>query len=293
MPARSAQPSPLADFANSSMVMKIIIITAIVYVADNFIFGNMVNEILGFDAAIFFKHWKVWQPITYLFTHAPMSQPGSGVMHILFNMYGLWVFGRVIEQRYGSREFLAFYLMSGAAAALIWSGAGVVMGSKTPGLIGASGAVSAVIILFALNFPRQQLRLMFPPITVPAWFLGIFIVGMDIRGAMGFGRDNIAFTVHLAGAAIAVLYFFSRMSLTGTRGRNLGQVTITKKQTKVVPHRSARHTCTVCNVTELDDRKMQFRYCSSCANTACYCENHIRDHEHIVQVSDAPNAPGS
>ncbi len=286
MPTRTAKPSPLEDFARSSMVVKIMIITGIIYVADNFLFGNTLNKIVGLDAGIFTKHWKLWQPITCLFAHAPMGKR-SGVMHILFNMYGLWFFGRAVENRIGSREFLAFYLFTGAAAALIWSGIGILTESKASGLIGASGAVSAVVIMFALSYPHQKIRLLFPPVTVPAWLLGIFIVGMDIRGAMGFGDDHVAFAVHLAGAALAVVYFYSRISLTGKTGRIPQHIKVAKKRTAVAANpKVARHTCTVCNVTSNDNKNMQFRYCSKCVNTPCYCEEHIGNHEHIVATAD-------
>ena len=286
MPA-NAKASPLDDFVNSSMVIKIIIVTTVAYLIDNLILQNTLTRWLAFHTGLFSNHYAIWQPVTYLLTHDSMDSSGSGILHILFNMYSLWLFGRAIEYRYGSREFLAFYVVFGALAALAWWGIRTLTGNTDPGiLIGASGSVTAIVILFALNYPQQKLQLLFPPITVPAWVLGVFIVLMDVRGAMGQGADDVAFLVHLAGAALALAYFYSGFSFTKSSVPAQYQQRVAKQQKEKLDRQTtARHTCTICNVTELTDRKMQFRYCSKCVGTPCYCENHIHDHEHIQQAA--------
>ena len=86
-------------------------------------------------------------------------------------------------------------------------------------LIGAAGAISGVVILYAVNFPRRILLLMFV-IPVPAWLVGFLQVGYDIFGAMARAHgDNIAYTVHLAGAALAFLYYHQRWNFGQWLGR--------------------------------------------------------------------------
>jgi hypothetical protein len=85
-------------------------------------------------------------------------------------------------------------------------------------LLGASGGVAAVILLFVYNFPKRTILLFFV-LPVPAWILGIFLILGDAFGFLGFGGGtaNIAFDVHLVGAAFATAYFWL--------GWNLGRIT--------------------------------------------------------------------
>jgi hypothetical protein len=135
------------------------------------------------------------------------------------------VFGRVVEQRIGQMEFLRFYLVAiilgGIVGALSSFGVAIAQGvsiSAMPGTIGASGAVIAVVILFACYYPHQELLLMFV-LPVKAWIVAVMFVLADLAGAFGWmsGFDsmaNTAFTVHLSGAAFALLYFFRHWSLS-------------------------------------------------------------------------------
>jgi membrane associated rhomboid family serine protease len=151
--------------------------------------------------------WLWWQFITYGFAHSPEVQ------HILFNMMGLWFLGPRVEQFYGRKEFLRLYLVLLAAGSVIWAII-IRIPPLTPGLlIGASGAVTGTVVLFALNFPRQTLLLMFV-LPVPAWLVGVMVVVLDMLGATGrSGSSNVAYTVHLAGAAFAFLYYQQRWNL--------------------------------------------------------------------------------
>ena len=140
-------------------------------------------------------HGQVWRLITYAFLHSPDS-----FLHILFNMLFLWWFGSDIEQLYGSKEFLAIYLTSaflGGAAYEVWG-----LTRTNPGpCLGASGAVTTMLILCALHFPRRII------------YFGVL---MDIAGFLGVGDPSVAFCVHLAGAAFAVAYYKWQGSIVGT-----------------------------------------------------------------------------
>jgi hypothetical protein len=75
------------------------------------------------------------------------------------------------------------------------------------GIVGASGAIAAVVVLFAFNFPNVTILLFFV-IPMPAWLLGVGIVAYDIIGALGGDRGaHVAYTAHVAGAAFALLYY--------------------------------------------------------------------------------------
>ena len=151
------------------------------------------------------RPWTLFQLLTYGFLHDP-----TDLRHIAFNVLGFWIFGREVEARYGAREFLIFFLAALVIAGLAWTLAEIP--SEEPRFVlGASGGVTAVVILFALNFPYRtvMLMLLFP---VPMWVLAVIILVSDLYGAIGrFG--NTAFTAHLGGAAFGYLYYRNRWRL--------------------------------------------------------------------------------
>jgi membrane associated rhomboid family serine protease len=151
-----------------------------------------------------FRHpWRIFELLTYGFLHAV-----DDIKHIVFNMIGLWIFGRIVEDRYGRKEYLAFFLCAIVAGGLLWVLGEVAANRRFvagPPMIGASGGVTAVLILFALNFPHQTVLFMFV-IPMPMWVLAMIIVVSDAYGAVA-RSDNVAFTAHLGGAAFAFMYF--------------------------------------------------------------------------------------
>jgi membrane associated rhomboid family serine protease len=188
------------------MTMQIIAFTGCVYLAQ-MIFGptGWVNQDLALDTLWYKKPWQFYQLLSYGFLHSLQA-----VQHILFNMYGLWLFGRDIEERYGRREFLSFYLSAILIAGLMWNVSTLLSGETRGVLIGASGGTVAVTILFALNFPHRKLLLMFL-FPVPMWAIGCIIVFSDAFGAINNSDiNNVAFMAHLGGAGFALLYYRTR-----------------------------------------------------------------------------------
>ena len=207
-----------------SITITLIVINAVVFFLDMIFVDQQTGhsalaDWFHVDAETLVKPWLWWQFLTYGFMH-----DSSGITHILFNMFGLFVFGRVVEQRMGQMEFLRFYLVAivlgGIVGAASSFGEAIARGypiSAMPGTIGASGAVVAVVILFACYYPHQKLLLMFV-FPVKAWVVAVMFVLIDLAGAFGSlsGFDsmaNTAFTVHLAGAGFALLYYFRHWSL--------------------------------------------------------------------------------
>ena len=124
------------------------------------------------------KPWMWWQFLTYGFTH----DVGS-INHLLFNMIGLFVFGRDVEYRLGRKEFLRFYLIAVILGGIVGSVTHLLDGNA--GLtIGASGAVIGTSILFACFFPNRELLLMLV-IPVKAWVMAIIFITVDLAGALG------------------------------------------------------------------------------------------------------------
>ncbi len=147
--------------------------------------------------------WRFFEFLTYGFLHSTQD-----FKHILFNMFGLWMFGRAVEARYGRGEYLAFYLIAIVFAGSAWYAAEFFTNQiQAPNIqmLGASGGLSAVLILFALNNPKQLIYIwgIFP---LPAWVFAVFFVGSDVFGSMQRTGD-VAYTAHLGGALFAFLYW--------------------------------------------------------------------------------------
>jgi membrane associated rhomboid family serine protease len=148
-------------------------------------------------------HWQyLWQFLTYGFAHA--SRPD----HIILNMFTLWMFGRDIEAKYGSKEFLRLYLFLVVASGLIWAVVNRLSGTDGS-VVGASGAVVGVVMLYALSFPHRTVLLFFV-IPTPAWVMGALLILANVAESLGLHAADalpVACSVHLAGAALAYLYY--------------------------------------------------------------------------------------
>jgi membrane associated rhomboid family serine protease len=159
------------------------------------------------------RPWLIFELLTYGFLHDVWN-----FQHILFNMITLWFFGRSVEYRYGKREYFTFFL-----AAVVFAGVTWVVGDfiaqkqwlSNHQILGASGGIMALLVLFCLNFPHQLIYI-WGILPIPAWVLAVLYVGNDLMGTLGHraaGGSNVAFTAHLGGALFALLYFQSGIRL--------------------------------------------------------------------------------
>ncbi len=192
-----------------SMVTNLIIINVVVYVVDAFFFNGRLGILLGVSPETLREPWMWWRFITYGFAH------DYDARHILFNMIGLFFFGRDVESLYGRWKFLGMYLTAILLGSLVWSLTSLAVGDSGY-LIGASGAVTTVILLFAIHFPRRIVYLMFV-LPVPAWVLGVLLIAGNLMGMQsgqaGQPGPRVAFDVHLVGAAYAFMFYKTQWEL--------------------------------------------------------------------------------
>jgi rhomboid family protein len=167
-----------------------------------------------------------YQFITSMFMHA-------NIEHIAFNMFGLWMFGSILEKYWGSKRFLIFYLICGIGAGLLeqlltpysaiqiakasdeylsgqYSLDAVIQGYKEFGYsIGASGAIMGVLAAFAYLFPNTELYVLFIPIPIKAKYVIPFFILFDLFGGLYHIKgDDIAHFAHLGGALVGFLLVF-------------------------------------------------------------------------------------
>jgi len=158
---------------------------------------------------------QVWRLLTYAFLHDPW-----GIWHIVFNMLFLWWFGNELEGMYGPREFLTFYLVAAFLGGVAYTAQYALGGASSAayGLcelggsfgpapcLGASGAITAVLVLYACHFPFRTILLFFF-LPVPIWLFVAFEVLQDLLIFTTNQNTGTAVTVHLAGALFGFLYY--------------------------------------------------------------------------------------
>ena len=157
----------------------------------------------------------LWTPLTYMFMHSP-TDPG----HILLNMLGLWMFGVILERRWGTRSFVQFYLLSGLIAGFAVIVAGFLFGAAAIPTLGASGAILAVIMAFGLIFPDEYLYIYFL-FPVKAKYFLMFIVGITVLYAITGASGATSIPAHagglFAGWFLIRGYYHPRVAANGIR----------------------------------------------------------------------------
>ena len=169
-----------------------------------FVAPSIVNRMALIPAAIIVEAW-LWQPFTYMFVH-------GGTWHLLFNMLGLFFFGFQLERRIGSNEFLLFYLLSGTLAGVLSFGVYWLTGTYNVALVGASGAVFAVLLAFATYFPTATI-LLFGIIPIRAPILVLGYAALELFNMLSRTGGNVAHMTHLIGFGVAFLYLVVRMRI--------------------------------------------------------------------------------
>lgn len=166
-------------------------------------------DLMGLNLITFFGYRFWWTPLTYMFAHA-------GWGHLLVNMLGLFFFGPPLEEKLGSWEFLMYYLATGLLAGLFSLGIYFFTGAARVNLVGASGALYAVLLAFATWYPRARVYLMgIIPVRAPVMIL-IFAGLSILQQVTGAGR-NVAHLTHLAGLGFGFLYILFRFRINPVR----------------------------------------------------------------------------
>ncbi len=188
--------------------------------------------------------FSLYQLFTYMFMHANFT-------HILFNMFSLWMFGCVVENVWGPKKFLFYYLACGVGAGLIQLlaqfGEFYVMATdQIPGFgfgdvmtvarnsqavlnlwttVGASGAIYGILLAFGMLFPEQRMFIFPLPVPIKAkWFVCIF-VAIELLSALGTSGSSVAHFAHLGGALFGyiMIRYWRNHPGGGGYGRSRGQ----------------------------------------------------------------------
>lgn len=181
------------------VVKNLIILNVLVWVAQLVFKKQFLTERIALwpvDSPLF----EPYQIFTHMFAHSQY-----GLFHILFNMFMLWMFGKILENVWGAKRFLTFYLLCGIGAAA----AHLLIQHFTGGyasVVGASGAIFGVFAAFAMLFPNTEMYIMFIPVPIKAKWVAIGYMAFDLFGGISnVAGDNIAHFAHLGGALTGVI----------------------------------------------------------------------------------------
>lgn len=188
-----------------SVVPKIIMLNLVVFLLWNTVAMTgpafMINNFLVSWTAL--TQGRLWTLLTSVFSH-------NMFWHIFVNMFVLFNFGVIVESHLGSMRFLAFYLIAGMTGSLVHSlVCAFILQQPNLMALGASGAVSGVVLLFALLNPTQTIYL-FGILPLPAIWAAILFTGIDLLGLINQTRglgSAIGYGAHLGGALIGLIYF--------------------------------------------------------------------------------------
>ena len=139
-------------------------------------------------------HFQVWQLVTYAFLH-------GGTMHLLLNMYALWLFGSRMESVWGPRTFAFYYFFCVIGAGLIQLFVAT-LGAEQGGIyptLGASGGVFGLLLAFGLTFPNERLMLIFPPVVLKAKWFVLLYGGIELIAGVTGTAAGVAHFAHLGG----------------------------------------------------------------------------------------------
>jgi membrane associated rhomboid family serine protease len=197
--------------------VKILIISCCVTFLVQVFSGHSFTELFGLIPWDVTNRGYVWQLVTYIFLH----DTGS-LLHLVFNMLGLWMFGSELEQVWGTRQFTRFFFICGVGAGVLMvllfliSGGGAYPRIPT---IGASGAIYGILLAFGMLFPDRIIYLLIFPI--PAKYLVMILGAIAFYSSLSASGGGIAHVAHLGGMVCGYVYIKSRGLARSRRRRSL------------------------------------------------------------------------
>ena len=180
--------------------MRVLIITCVVafllQIFDRLSGGPSFTFKFGLTPAFVTGNYYLWQLVTYIFLHDP-----GNLLHILFNMLGLWMFGSELERVWGTKQFTKFFFICGIGAGLLT----VLLSPRSSvATIGASGAIYGILLAYAVLFPDRIIYFIIFPI--PAKYFVLILGGLAFFSSLSATGGGTAHVAHLGGMLFGFLY---------------------------------------------------------------------------------------
>ena len=196
---------------------NLLIINILMYLASYVLvrYGINLTDLLGLH---FFmaSDFRLHQIVTYLFMHGNFE-------HLFFNMFALWMFGRIIEQVMGQKRFLIYYFVCGIGAGLVQELAQYIhyltilpdlppvsheqlaMALNSWNTVGASGAIYGILLAFGMTFPDERLFIIPIPFPIKAKYFVVGYAIIELLSALLRSNDQVAHMAHLGGMLFGLL----------------------------------------------------------------------------------------
>ncbi len=207
---------------------------------------------------------EVWRVVTFLFV-----PPITNLIFAFFFWYLFYLMGTALEGTWGDFRYNVYLLVGYAAT--------VAVSFLTPDVPATNGFVQASVFLaFAHLYPNFLISLFFIfPVKIK-WLALLTWIGYFLAVATGSWTTRV---LVLASVSNFLLFFgreiVARMKTSHRR--------MTSQAARVAGPMKRVHRCAICGISSEDDRNLDFRYCSKCAGSQCYCPEHIRNHDHVTQ----------
>jgi len=195
---------PRNTSAIPNVIFALLVLNGLAFAAQQFDNRFMVINFALWPAGYPDSPFAPWQLLTYGFLH-------GDIMHIAFNMFGLWMFGRELELLMGPKRFLTSYLTCVIGAAIIQLIVAESQGLLYPTL-GASGGVFGILLAFGMAFPNRMIMLIFPPIPMRAKYFVLVYGLLELYLGVSKVAPGIAHFAHLGGMLFGflLLQYWSR-----------------------------------------------------------------------------------
>ncbi len=145
-----------------------------------------------------FEFHQYWRLLSFQFLHA-------NTMHLLSNMFGIYMFGGIVERVLGSKRFTAYYLLCGIAGALLYTLLAAVGWLGAGWLVGASAGIFGILVALIVIAPDMQVVLLFPPIPMKMKTFGMLILGIGAYVVLTDGDNSGGEAGHLGGALLGFI----------------------------------------------------------------------------------------
>ncbi len=200
---------PRRPSAIPNVIFALLVINGIVFVLQQLSPRFMMINFALWPAGPSNSPFMPWQLVTYGFLH-------GNLMHIAFNMFALWMFGRELELMMGAKRFLTYYLTCVIGAGIVQLIVAGTQGGLYP-TVGASGGVFGILLAYGLAFPNRTIMLLFPPIPMKAKYFVLVFGLLELYLGVSGSAPGVANFAHLGGMLFGflLLRYWSR---SGQRG---------------------------------------------------------------------------
>lgn len=214
---------------------------------------------------------EVWRLFSFVFT-----PPASSAIWALISWYVFWLMSSALEGKWGESRFNLFLLIGWLLTAVA-----SFLAPNSPASVAFLGG--SVFFAFAYLYPDFEFYLFFIlPVRVK-WLALLTWIGYAFAFLAGGWSQKLLIIASLTNF---FLFFGRDIVLSIRQGRRRMEMQTQKIQVQ----QEVRHRCATCGITDKSHPKSEFRYCSRCAEPTCYCEDHLRSHQHTVAAASEPDA---